>query len=185
MPGPSDALAAFARCVRGRRWYLFGARAVALHGRDRATRDVDVTVAVDDADLPGFLDALADAGFASRAGDLLSLARATFVLPVQHVRSGTPVDVVLARTGLEERFFDRAVRLRIGRVHVPVITPEDLVITKVIAARPLDLEDAKSVVVAQGASLDRAYVRRTLALLESDIDVRDLLPRFEALLGSS
>ncbi|MFZ5475311.1 MAG: DUF6036 family nucleotidyltransferase [Myxococcota bacterium] len=179
MSGPVDALAAFSRAARGRRWYLFGARAVALLGRDRATRDVDVTVSVEEAELPGFLRALEAEGFRSRAGDLLSLARATFVLPVTHTPTGTPVDVVLARTGLEARFFGRTVSRRIGSLDVAVLSPEDLVVTKLLAARPLDLEDARSVVVAQGDRLDRAYVRATLAEIEAELDASGLVAAFE------
>jgi len=59
----------------------------------------------------------------------------TRVLPFRHVKSGLPLDVVLAGPGLEEDFQARAVPIDIEGVLVPVITAEDLIITKVLAGR--------------------------------------------------
>ena len=58
---------------------------------------------------------------------------------------------------------------------------EDLIVTKVLAGRPRDLEDARSVVQAKGDALDRDAVQRTLGMLEEALGVSDLVPMFERL----
>lgn len=92
-----------------------------------------------------------------------------------------PLDIVLAGCGLEDEFLDRARVVDLGGVEVPVISPEDLVIAKVLAGRPKDVEDARGVLRAQGPGLDAARIERILGLLEEALGQSDLLPAWRAL----
>lgn len=92
-------------------------------------------------------------------------------------------DIVLAGSGLENQFLDRARWARIGDLEVPVIGPEDLVIAKILAGRPQDLEDIAGVLARQEKSLDLARIRNTLKSLESALAQSDLVPAFERLLA--
>jgi hypothetical protein len=65
---------------------------------------------------------------------------------------------------------------------VPVISAEDLVVTKVLAGRAKDLDDVWGVLVAQSDQLDIDAVRHTLSMLEEALGVSDLLPVFNRLL---
>jgi hypothetical protein len=56
-----------------------------------------------------------------------------------------------------------------------VISPEDLVIAKLLAGRPKDTEDARGVLRAQRPGLDTARVERVLGLLEEALGQSDLL----------
>jgi hypothetical protein len=171
--------AAFA--ALGRRWYLFGAQAVVVWGKPRASADVDVTVEAAPEDSAELVQALATAGFELRLtrGVEEFVARAR-VLPFLHPGSGIPVDVVLAGPGLEERFLDGAVPVDIGGVSVPVLSAEDLVVTKILAGRPKDLEDVRGVLAERIDALDLAAIRSTLGELEAALGQSDLLPLFEA-----
>jgi predicted nucleotidyltransferase len=62
---------------------------------------------------------------------------------------------VLAGPGLEEQFLARAVLVDIGGVRVPVMSPEDLVVTKILAGRPKDIEDVRGI-LAERVSSTRA-----------------------------
>ena len=64
----------------------------------------------------------------------------------------------------------------LGGVAVRVATLEDLLLMKLDAGRPLDLDDAIAIKDAAGTSLDRAYLRDAGARL-------GLLPALERLLG--
>ncbi len=66
------------------------------------------------------------AGFALRAEDPDFVQR-TRVLPFVHVATAMPLDVVLAGSGVEEEFLDRARATNLGSVTVPLIDPEDLI----------------------------------------------------------
>ena len=56
------------------------------------------------------------------------------------------------------------------RIRIP--RPEDLVVYKLVASRPLDLDDAEGLMVLHGATMDlvriKAIVREFAALLDDD-----------------
>jgi predicted nucleotidyltransferase len=178
---PASLLRALAQALatHGCRWYLFGAQAVTLWGRPRLTTDVDVTVEIASDGSSALVAALSAAGF--RLSDAFSDAfvRSTRVLPLIHVESSMPLDVVLAGPGLEEQFLDRVVLVQVGDVTVPVISPEDLVVTKALAGREKDTEDIRGILRLRRDSLDLVYIRRTLQVVEEALGQSDLTPLFE------
>ncbi len=105
--------------------------------------------------------------------------RSTRVLPLIHIESTMPLDVALAGPGLEEQFLDRVIAVQVGELMVPVISPEDLVLTKVLAGREKDVGDIRSVLHARADSLDLDYIRRTLRVIEEAMGQSDLVPLFE------
>lgn len=178
---PVDLLRALAQVLdkHGCRWYLFGAQAVTIWGRPRLTTDVDVTVEVASDGSPKLVAALAAAGFRLSEAFTDEFVRATRVLPLLHLESAMPLDVVLAGPGLEEQFLDRVVSVSIGDCSVPVISPEDLIVTKLIAGREKDVGDIRGVLRMQAGSLDVDYIRRTVLAVEEAIGQSDLTPLFE------
>ncbi len=70
-------------------------------------------------------------------------------------------------------------------MRVPVITPDDLIVTKVLAGRPKDLEDVRELLRQQGVSLDLDRIRRLLSALEAALDRADLLPALEAAVNTT
>ena len=179
--GIVDLLRDLARCLPSlsEGWYLFGAQAVIIWGSPRMTADVDVTVRLREDDPMILVKGMADAGFKVRVERVEEFVRRTRVLPFFHVPSAIPVDVVIAGPGPEEDFLERAETVDISGIPVPVISPEDLVITKILAGRPKDIEDVRSVVRARGAALDVSRVRLVLRLLEDALGQSDLTPSFE------
>ena len=91
------------------------------------------------------------------------------------------MDLVLAGPGLEEEFLARARRLSVDGVVVPVVDVSDLVILKVLAARPKDLDDVAALLRVQGERIDDTRVRHVLALLEGALGQSDLISEFERL----
>ena len=160
---------------RDLRWYLFGAQAVALYGVQRTSADVDVTVELGEITARQIAADLRSAGMAARIKDA-GFIKATRVIPVVHAETGWPVDVVLAGPGVEEIFLDAARPMRVGAIEVPVISPEHLVVTKILAGRPVDLEDVRGLLRVPGLRLDLAVADEILALLEAALDQSDLRP---------
>ena len=130
------ALLAFAELATrlGLRWYVFGAQAVNLHGFPRATADLDITVELAGLRPAALVAKLADAGFSARFTDEAFIA-ATRVLPIVHDATHLPIDLVLAGPGLEQRFLDEVVAMPIGGKTVFVMSPENLIVTKLLAGR--------------------------------------------------
>lgn len=159
-------------------WYLFGAQAAIVYGVARLTADVDVTVRAPTAPTDEWLSTLEGHGFARRFTDPAFIAQ-TRVVPVVHVPTGLPVDIVLAGPGLEEAFLQRAVMQVIDGVAVPVVEIADLVILKVLAGRPKDMDDVVMLVRTHGDGIDAARVRKMLSMLEQALGQSDLISAFE------
>ncbi|HLE83827.1 MAG TPA: nucleotidyltransferase [Thermoanaerobaculia bacterium] len=88
----------------------------------------------------------------------------------------------MAGPGLEEEFLAHRRFVDLGGLEVPVISPEDLVVTKILAGRPKDLEDVRGVLREQSGRLDLQRSRRFLRMLEQALDRSDLLPVLDRLL---
>ncbi len=170
---------------RGHRWYVFGAQAVILWGAPRMSADVDVTVEMAPEDAHGFVTAMEQEGFELRIQNVEDFVAKTRVLPFRHRATEMPLDVVLAGPGLEELFFQRAREVEMAQTTIPVISPEDLVVTKILAGRPKDLEDVRGILRERRASLDLGLIRETLRLLEQALGQSDLCPVLDAELDRS
>lgn len=179
LPGPAELLADLAAALAtvGVRWYVFDAQAALVWGRPRLTTDVDVTV---QCPLPtrDLVAALARHGFALRVDGTDAFIDATHVIPLEHRDSGLGLDVVLAGPGLEEQFLERAVPVDVGTV-VPFISPEDLIVTKLLAGREKDVDDVRGVLAERGSMLEVSRIRSTLQMLESALGQSDLTPMLE------
>jgi hypothetical protein len=161
-------------------WYLFGAQAVIAYGVPRLSADVDVTLRLTPDAPDRFAEEMASTGFQLRVADP-EFVRRTRVMPFVHVATGMPVDVVLAGSGLEDEFLARTRILDIGGAAVPTIDREDLIIAKVLAGRPKDLEDARGVWRIHARELDEQRIASVLRQLEEALGQSDLLPAFESI----
>ena len=161
-------------------WYLFGAQAVIAYGVPRLSADVDVTLRLTPDAPERFAEEMAHAGFQIRVDDP-EFVRRTRVMPFVHASTGMPLDVVLAGSGLEDEFLSRARLLDVGGTKVPTIHPEDLIIAKVLAGRPKDIEDARGVWAIHGATLDAGRIETVLRQLEEALGQSDLSPAFQSI----
>ena len=180
-PAAVDVLAALVGVLpRWGPWYLFGAQAVVAYGVPRLSADVDVTLKLEPDDPNHFAVDMHAAGFALRIDDA-DFIRRTRVMPFVHLATAMPLDVVLAGSGLEDEFLDRARETDVGGARVPLIAPDDLIIAKILAGRPKDLEDVAGLWRVCGHELDIGRIRQVLTLLDEALGQRDLLAGFEAI----
>jgi len=179
---PAELLAAAARPIEKwcDGWYLFGAQAVVVWGRPRLTADIDVTIRLRSGDTAGFWHDMEKAGFRLRVPDPEPFLARTRVLPFLHVATQLPLDVVLAVRESKTDFIERAVRIDIEGLSVPVASPEDLIVMKILAGRPKDLQDVRTVLMERLTRLDMAYIRSMLGILDQALGQSDLLPLLEA-----
>ena len=166
------------------RWYVFGAQAVTAYGVPRLSADVDVTVKIVPDDPDRFVRDMEAAGFALRVDDP-DFVRRTRVMPFVHTATAMPLDVVLAGSGLEDEFLDRARATDVGGTTVPLIDLQDLIVVKILAGRPKDLEDAQSLWRVHGPGLDDSRIRGMLGSLEEALGQSDLVSGFQSILRGS
>jgi hypothetical protein len=165
MPTPGNVdfgelIARLARALADRElpFMLIGGQAVLLHGEPRLTQDVDVTLGVSPARLNDALAACHAARLSPLPADVAGFVRDTFVLPAADRSTGIRVDLVFSTTPYEAEAIRRAVLVNVGGERVPFASAEDLILHKLFAGRPRDLEDAAGVVRRKGRELDWAYI---------------------------
>lgn len=161
-PDFSRLLADIGRALRDRRipFMLIGGQAVLLHGRPRLTEDIDITLGVDVNGLQSLLDVCGTLGLFVLPQNIEEFVRETFVLPVRDDASGIRVDFIFSTTPYEQQAIARAEPVILAGFPVPFASAEDLLIHKLFAGRPRDLEDAAGVVRRKGSQLDWAYLDR-------------------------
>ena len=69
---------------------------------------------------------------------------------------------------------------RIAGVESPVISVEDLIVAKLLAGRPHDLQDVEAIVTAN-ADLNQEQIRSLLSVLDEALGRSDLFRSFEDL----
>lgn len=164
LPDFSNLIAGISRELRSRQisFMLIGGQAVLLHGRPRLTEDIDITLAADPDQLGDVLEVCAALKLRPLPDDIELFVRRTFVLPVLHEKTRVRVDFIFSTTPYEREAIDRAIVVQLAGESIPFATAEDLIIHKLFAGRPTDLEDAATVVRRKGAAIDWAYVERWL-----------------------
>lgn len=68
---------------------------------------------------------------------------------------------------------------------VPIIDLADLIVTKLLAGRPKDIDDARGLWRIHRRSLDATRIRVTLRLLEEALGQSDLVAAFEDIAQST
>jgi predicted nucleotidyltransferase len=146
--------------ARGIPFMLIGGQAVLLHGRPRLTEDIDITLGADPSRLSEVLDVCAALELQPLPDDVEKFVRRTFVLPAHHTASGIRVDFVFSVTPYEQQAIGRATFVELAGASVPFASAEDLIIHKLFAGRPRDLEDAATVARRRGKDLDWVYLEK-------------------------
>lgn len=145
--------------------YTFvGGVAVSLLARPRFTRDADVLVTLPESRWESFLEAAALDGFAISRENTLEFAATSRVFLLTHLESGYDVDIMLALLPIEEDIVRRSRAKVVDGIPLRIPTPEDLVIMKSVAGRPIDRADIENLIEAH-PGMDRAGVLRAVAIL--------------------
>lgn len=157
-----EQLGAVARALTalGAEYMLIGGLAVGVWAEPRATKDADFCVHVL-ASADDLCHGLAAAGLEVARGDLArALARGEAVRLRRTIQKDEPVvvDLLLAITPFEIDALSRRRPLQVLGVELPVVTPEDLFVFKLIAGRPQDLADAALLYELHAEAFDLARV---------------------------
>jgi hypothetical protein len=160
-------------------YMIIGGQAVLLYGEPRLTRDIDITLGVDVDRVSDILSLVAQLSLTPLA-DPETFTRQTMVLPCQDPATGIRIDFIFSHSPYEQQAIRRAVAVTIGQSPVRFATAEDLIVHKMLAHRPRDLEDIAAVILKQ-PQLDLAYIRHWLAQFSQAL-AQPLDEQFEQLL---
>jgi predicted nucleotidyltransferase len=162
---------------------IIGGQAVLLYGEPRLTRDIDVTLGANIDSLNKLLSITRELSLKSIPKDIESFVRDTMVLPTIEKSTGIRVDFIFSFTHYETQAIKRARKVSIMGQEVLFASPEDLIIHKIFAGRPRDLEDVKSV-IRKNPGIDSKYIRNWLKEFEvSAEEKKDFIIIFEEILS--
>lgn len=141
---------------------LIGGMAVSVHGIPRPTHDLDFTISIDRQRLPELFAAAEQLGYsipdAYESGGVDQVAEMPLVRVRQWIDGKViDIDLFLAESEYQECLISRRMELLVEGNLAWLVTPEDLVLLKLIAGRPRDLGDIQDILMAQG-QLDGKYL---------------------------
>jgi Nucleotidyl transferase of unknown function (DUF2204) len=151
---------------------VIGGFAVTVWGEPRFTRDLDVTVSVPADKFSQTVDFISSR-FTSLSNDPVKFAAETRVLPI--MVESVPVDLIFAALPYEEDAIARARPIKLKNGTVPVCSPEDLILHKIVSPRPRDHEDIEGVFRYRHKELDYGYLDPRVEELADALSDRNML----------
>jgi predicted nucleotidyltransferase len=156
--------------ARGIEYALMGGIAVRAYGIPRATYDIDFTAAIKRTELPSLLERAVSLGFMVPEPYLKGWLDQVAGMPLLKLRlsineRGIDIDIFLAESEFQHSLMRRRRWLQINGYEAWLVSPEDLILLKLLANRPRDLADVGDVIFMQG-QLDTNYMRRWAGRLD-------------------
>ena len=165
-------------------YMIIGGQAVLLYGMPRMTKDIDITLGVNIDELESVLKAVKDIDLDVIPEDFRAFAQKTFVLPTRDRSTAIRVDFIFSFTPYERQAIERAKPIYFQDAPVMFASVEDVIIHKVFAGRPRDLEDVHSIIV-KNPDFDRGYTRKWLREFERSMESGQFIRVFEDILKAA
>ena len=177
-----EVLAKFARVLQTRnvRYALIGGLAASIRGRIRATEDLDLILLCSLEEALALVESLGESGFSPLIEGYEQVARSALLIPMIDSASGIQLDLAIGLSGFEKEIVERADPMIFEGHEIFVATPEDLVLLKILAGRPRDLQDVEGIVEIQAKQLDWQYCLAVAKRFEAAVDI-DLVQQIERL----
>ena len=149
---------------QGWEYCLIGGLAAARWGEARFTHDIDVVVKSGFGCEVEFVKPLLKK-FKARYPDAVEFAKANRVVLVT-AKNGIGIDISLGGLEFEEHMLAQAQLTKIlSGVEFRTARPEDIIVMKSLAGRPIDVKDIEGIIAGQGKSLDVNDIRQWLTEL--------------------
>jgi len=161
---------------------IIGGQAVLMYGEPRLTRDIDITLGVNIDRLEDLQDVVRHLSLRPLPKDISAFVRQTMVLPTLEETTGIRADFIFSFTPYESQAIQRAKKVRILDQDVCFASVEDLIIHKIFAGRPRDIEDARTVIL-KNAAVDIQYIEKWLNAFDAASEEKRFLTVFREIAG--
>lgn len=158
---------------------VIGGQAVLLYGEPRLTKDIDITLGLTIDQWPTVEKIIKKLNLKILVSNPPAFLAKTWVLPCLDQRSGLRVDFIFSYSPYEQKALQRTTPRSFDRTTVFFASVEDILIHKVVAGRPRDLEDA-SAILQKNKKINFKYVDRWLQEFEK-ISEKPLLKTWRTL----
>jgi predicted nucleotidyltransferase len=165
-------------------YMLIGGQAFLVHGQPRLTQDIDITIGLGIEKSDFILDNLAQSGFKALPKNPSDFINKTFVLPLEDKNTKIRIDLIFSQTSYEKYALKKAVQISIEDTKINFASVEDLLIHKIFAARPRDLEDVR-VLILKNPGINKKYIRKWLKEFDNILEGKNFLDNFNSMLKSA
>ncbi len=158
---------------------IIGGVAAIAWGHSRATTDIDATLRIPVHELAALVERFAEKGIVPRIPDALEFARSRHVLLMRHRGSQIDIDLTIALLPFEEEAIAHRQSVDFAGVRITIPRPEDLVIYKMVASRPQDVQDVEALLLRYRDQMDLARVRRIVGEFAEVLERPELMQELE------
>lgn len=162
-------------------YMIIGGQAVLLYGTPRLTRDIDITLGIDTDEFAEIEKVYEKIGLKLLVKNPRDFAKQTKVLPLEELRSKMRVDFIFSFTPYEEQAINKARKVILDGYPVRFASCEDIIIHKMFAARAIDEEDIKGILIKHKKGINFRYIRKWLLEFSKIAEQRGILKRFDSL----
>ena len=159
-------------------YMIIGGQAVLLYGEPRLTRDIDVTLGLGTEHLPKLLAIAKKLKLEPLPANPSAFVRKSWVLPLEDTTTKIRVDFIFSFTPYEKQAIKRAKDIKIANTKVKFASAEDVIIHKIFAGRPRDIEDVESILI-KNPKINFVYIQKWLASFAEISPEKDLLKTFK------
>ncbi len=162
---------------------LLGGVAVSIYGEPRLTFDIDVNIMLGKDTISNFLKKARIYGFLPLPPNIKRFIKTTGVIPMKFSKNKITgkCDFIIAQNILEYLCIKRARLKKVYSAKIKLISPEDLLLHKIISERARDLEDAQGILMRQRGKLDMNYINYWLKKIAVANKKPELLKLFKSL----
>lgn len=160
---------------------VIGGQAVLVYGEPRLTRDIDITLGLEPEYFQKIHTIVKKLSLSVLVDDLEPFIQKTAVFPAMDDRSGIRIDFIFSFSEYEKQALYRVNTILIERTNIHFASLEDVVIHKIVAGRPRDLEDIKSILL-KNPRYDKEYIISWLTEFGKSLDI-DYTKLFQKIIG--
>jgi hypothetical protein len=142
-------------------YMIIGGQAVLLYGEPRLTKDIDITLGISVNELNTILGLIKKIKLVPLPKNVKNFTERTFVLPTKDEETSIRVDFIFSQTSYEKQAIKRVNLVNLKDTILKFASLEDVIIHKLFAGRPRDLEDAKSIML-KNPNFDKSYIKKWL-----------------------
>jgi len=162
-------------------YMIIGGQAVLLYGEPRLTRDIDLTLGVNTEYVDELLKVIRELSLKPIPENIKLFVQQTMVLPALEETTGIRVDFIFSFTTYGIEAIKKARKITIIGQEVCFASPEDVIIHKIFAGRPRDIEDVRSIIL-KNSDMDIQYIRSWLKEFDQSSEKKEFLKTFEEVL---
>jgi hypothetical protein len=158
-------------------YMIIGGQAILLYGEPRLTRDIDITIGADTDRLNDLLTLTRELHLLPLPKEPVPFVQETMVLPCLDPPTGIRVDFIFSHSVYEAEAIGRARKIPMKGGEIFFAAVEDVIIHKIFAGRPRDLEDVR-ILFIKNKNIDLLYIRKWLEEFDRVTEKEDLLKIF-------